>query len=162
MSLAESVKEMVIESSKSNENQLQLKQWMEDDSWIQMGQELYQVNEIYKNMCNTLEHPEFKQFFQENFSDWHSTKHTLMLIKAYEAIGQKLEGLSPYSKLAILHTALQNRETRQQLVIQLNEFIKDKDSNHSLHLLPAPPMESSLNIQEFVCKKCGHVNQLDE
>lgn len=96
------------------------------------GRQLYHANRNYRNMATVMEHPEFRSFFQTYMNDWNSAKTVLMMMKMYDAIGNRTgmenlpldrsektgstSRLTPYEKIAILDEFVQNAEIRQRMV----------------------------------------------
>ena len=85
----------------------------------EIGKKLYQQNKNYKSLVNCLEHPEFREFFDNNFSDKDSIKTILIYMKLY----QQIEKMSPvelngYQKIAIVDKAMKNSDFRQRICHQ--------------------------------------------
>ena len=90
-----------------------------------IGKMLYKQNKNYRTIANVMEHPEFRNFFKENFSNWDSVKTVIMFLKLYEEI-EKVSpvDLNGYQKLSILDTIMKDRELRREICRDVNDRTK--------------------------------------
>ena len=80
------------------------------------GRKLYQENKNYRKLCNIMEHPEFREFFDEYFKDWSDTKTILMFMKLYQEIEKQMPVLTGYQKISVLNNAFKNPKIRRSLI----------------------------------------------
>jgi hypothetical protein len=80
------------------------------------GRLIYKDNEHYRRLANFMEHPEFREFYDNYMKDWSSVQMIILFMKTYEAIEKHSDTeLSPYEKIAVLKNLIENSETRQKL-----------------------------------------------
>lgn len=76
------------------------------------GKKLYQSNKHFQHIANVMEHPLFKSFFREYFTDELSAKTMLILMKAYDQFPDE----DPYIKLEKLKKFIDNHNNRKKLI----------------------------------------------
>ena len=101
------------------------------------GREIYASNPHFRKIANIMEHPEFREFFNQYMSDWETAKTVIMFMKIYEAIEKhSLVELSPYQKIAIVKDVIDNNQKRKEIceALQLwtnsSNFLLD-NKNHN-------------------------------
>lgn len=124
------------------------KKLVQKDSRELRGQKLYQENKHYRRLANVMEHPEFREFFDEYMKDWDSTKTILMFMKMYEAIEKHSDiELKPYQKIAVVEEMISDEKLRQQVCLGINNWISGSkslsqdDMNHNDTLLSTPSID---------------------
>lgn len=104
------------------------KQLIKIDPLGRKGQELYQTNKHYQKLANIMEHPEFREFFEEYMADWDTAKTILLFMKVYSAVEKYSQiELTPYQKIAIVKDVLDDPDARQKVCDGMVKWIKDKD-----------------------------------
>lgn len=95
------------------------------------GISLYRDNKNYRAMANLLEHPEFRNFFDENFKSYEHIETILMFINLYKEIEKSSPvDLNGYQKLSILDRIIKNADFRREICSQASKCIKlNKKSN---------------------------------
>ena len=93
------------------------------------GQLIYQTNKHYQRLANVMEHPEFRQFFNEYMQDWETAKTILLFMKLYSAIEKcsQIE-LTPYQKIAIVKDVLDDPEARRKVCDGMMKWSNDKNT----------------------------------
>ena len=92
------------------------------------GRVLYKNNNFYKNISNLMEHPEFRELFDNHFKDINSIQVILMFLKVYESIeAMSPISLSGYQKLSVLDKIFKDKHLRKELVDQSNKFMFDQN-----------------------------------
>jgi len=90
------------------------------------GKLIYQTNPHYHQIATIMEHPEFRRFYNQHFSDLLSLKVIMMFLKTYEEI-EKLSSveLSPFQKIAVLKSVVDSHEPRRAITRQIQDFTKN-------------------------------------
>lgn len=93
------------------------------------GQQIYSSNNHLRKLANIMEHPEFRDFYNEYMQDWDKLKLVIMFMKIYEAIEKhsKIE-LTPYQKVSILKEMIDNKETREKICQGISNWIKESEN----------------------------------
>jgi hypothetical protein len=80
------------------------------------GKHLYKQNNNYRNIANCLEHPEFRELFDNHFSSWDKVKDIFVFLKLYKDIEKSsLIELNGYQKLSILDNIMKDKELRHNI-----------------------------------------------
>ena len=91
------------------------------------GRQLYQTNEHFRLIANVMEHPEFRQFFNNYMQDWDNVKMIIMFMKMYESIEKHSKvQLSPYQKISIIKEVIDDSQTRQKICQGLQNWIQSQ------------------------------------
>jgi len=84
-----------------------------------------------------LSHPEFSEFFDENFNDWTDCQQSILLLKMggylrdkiSESTGEKITG---NQLLGAMKSALDNRDTRRFMIQSLYDFMKNNNQSTNI------------------------------
>ena len=97
------------------------------------GKQIYKQNQHFRRLTHIMEHPEFREFFDEYMNDWESTKTIIMFMKIYEAIEKHSDvQLSPYQKIAIVKDVVDDHELRHKVCRGINEWSRGEDPSIAL------------------------------
>jgi len=114
-----------------NENKLQLLIESEEN-----GRKLYQTNQHYRNLANILEHPLFREFFEQYMTNPEYSNAMLMFMKLYLNIEKQSQEqnmfhceLTGYQKISMLDFLIKNSDFRKELV---SEFTHTSSFNRQL------------------------------
>ena len=89
------------------------------------GRRVYHQNRHFRRLATIMEHPEFREFYNEYLKDWENVKSIVMFMKLYEAIESHSKvPLTPFQKLSVLRDIMENGETRRQVCQGMNEWTK--------------------------------------
>lgn len=92
------------------------------------GRNLYNTNDTYKSIANVMEHPEFRTFFNKNFSDWDDVKTILMFLKLYQEIETSFPAkLNGYQKISILDSLIKNKDIRRDICSKFSKCLKESN-----------------------------------
>ena len=76
-------------------------------------------------IVNVMEHPEFRKFFNDNFSSWDDVKTILLFLKLYEKIEKSTTvKLNGYQKLSILDGIMKDGELRHEICQEVSTQAK--------------------------------------
>jgi hypothetical protein len=114
---------MQVEQFKSEQSNDELK---ELNSLHTYGQNLYKTNKTMKDLCNVLEHPEFRHFINKYFNNMDNTQAMLMLIDTYFKVENIKPDFTPYQKIAALHNLFNNHITRKNIT---DDFLHKKNNS---------------------------------
>lgn len=93
----------------------------------EIGKSLYQSNKFYRDLANILEHPMFKQFFNEHFTNTSKIDVILMFINLYLLIDRKLSKINPnlngYYKLFLMDALIKNAKSRAIICEYMTRFM---------------------------------------
>lgn len=92
------------------------------------GRLIYQNNKHYRKLLNVMEHPEFKEFFELYMKDWETTKTMLMFMKLYETLTKSFPKSTPYQRLFILKTLINDTKLRPKIIKSMEEWINPSSS----------------------------------
>lgn len=85
------------------------------------GRAIYKRNEHLRRLAHIMEHPEFREFYEEYMKDWEDTKTILMFMKVYSSIEKHSEvELTPFQKLCILKDVIDDSSFREKLCSGVN------------------------------------------
>lgn len=80
------------------------------------GRKIYKQNRHYRKLANLMEHPEFREFYNEYMKDLEDAKVVLMFMKLYDEIEKHATTpLTPFEKISIMKNIIDNGETRHRL-----------------------------------------------
>lgn len=97
------------------------------------GKQIYKQNQHFRRLAHIMEHPEFREFYDEYMKDWDSTKTIIMFMKIYEAIEKHSDvQLSPYQKIAVVKDVVDDGELRHKICQGINEWSRGKEPFISL------------------------------
>lgn len=95
------------------------------DNLNETGKYIYKTNPHFQRLANIMEHPEFREFYNEYMQDWDSVKMIVMFMKIYEAIEKHSNvELTPFQKLSIVKEVIDDGEMRKKICESLSEWIK--------------------------------------
>jgi hypothetical protein len=102
---------------------------------IKRGKEIYSDNPHFRRLANVMEHPEFREFFNEYMKDWETTKTIIMFMKLYESIENNSNvELNPHEKIAILKDIIEDPNMREIACSKINTWsstsLQDKTSHN--------------------------------
>jgi hypothetical protein len=81
------------------------------------GRKIYNVNRGMRSMMNVMEHPEFREFYNDYMTDWDSLRVMSMFMKLYDTVEKRSKfPLSPYQKIAVVEKIITNPEMRQEVI----------------------------------------------
>lgn len=105
------------------------------------GKYLYQTNEHYRQLATIMEHPEFRGFYEKNMSDMHKLLSIMMFMKLYEVIEKQCNiELTPYQKLAIVHSVVTTPRLRQKVIKDIMNWASlSNDKNRKCIVLNNDP-----------------------
>lgn len=96
---------------------------------LDAGKKLYKCNENYRYIANFMENPDFRQFYNNNFSNWIDVKNIVMFLKLYEEIEKRsVTPLTSYEKLDILDKIIKNGEMRKKVCQEITEWSKGENN----------------------------------
>jgi hypothetical protein len=96
---------------------------------VESGKKLYKYNENYKYIANFMENPDFRQFYNNNFSNWIDVKNIVMFFKIYEEIeNRSTVPLNSYQKLDILDKIIKNGEMRKKVCQEITDWSKGENN----------------------------------
>ena len=94
------------------------------------GKNLYKYNENYRYIANFMENPDFRQFYNNNFSTWIDVKNIVMFLKLYEEIEKRsTTPLNSYQKLDILDKIIKNGEMRKKVCQEITDWRKGENND---------------------------------
>lgn len=97
------------------------------------GRKIYDNNKHFQKLANIMEHPEFRQFYNEYMQDWDNIKLIITFMKIYEAIEKHSTlNLTPYQKIAILKEAIDNAQIREKICQGISNWINTDNKKLSL------------------------------
>lgn len=80
------------------------------------GKLLYKKNKNYRTITNCMEHPEFRTFFNDNFSTLDDIKNIILFLKLYQEIEKNTPiKINGYQKLSILDRIIKDRKLRREI-----------------------------------------------
>lgn len=93
----------------------------------QRGRKIYRSNQHFRRLANVMEHPEFREFFDEYMQDWDTAKTIIMFMKIYEGIEKhsKIE-LTPFQKISIVKDVIDDGEMRQKVCAGINKWTSNR------------------------------------
>uniref|UniRef100_A0A6C0EJQ1 Uncharacterized protein n=1 Tax=viral metagenome TaxID=1070528 RepID=A0A6C0EJQ1_9ZZZZ len=99
-----------------------------EDHAEQKGRKIYKRNQHFRRLANVMEHPEFREFFNEYMKDWDTAETIIMFMKIYEAIEKHSSvQLTPYQKIAVVDEVLSNSELRRKVCAGIKQWTNGKD-----------------------------------
>ena len=114
---------------------------LDKDKLSKTGKKIYKENPTFAAVANAMEHPLFREIYNEHFQDWDNVKVLLMFMKTYELIEKNDETLNPYQKIAILKHIATQSDLRKYMVkcmsswVDLSKGIEDYKKNE-LKVIP--------------------------
>lgn len=109
------------------------KQLVDTQGYENKGKELYHSNRHYRKLATVMEHPEFREFFNDYMKDWDTAKTILLFMKVYEAVEKHSPvTLNPYQKIAIVKDVVDNPNLREKVCQGINAWVKGEKSTSSL------------------------------
>ena len=76
-----------------------------------------------------MENPDFRQFYNNNFSNWIDVKNIVMFFKIYEEIEKRsITPLNSYQKIDILDKIIKNGEMRQKVCQEITNWSKSENN----------------------------------
>lgn len=89
------------------------------------GKNIYKTNQHFRRLANVMEHPEFRDFYNQYMQDWESVKMIMMFMKIYEAVEKhsKVE-LTPFQKISVVKEVIEDGELRQKVCQGIFDWIK--------------------------------------
>lgn len=96
----------------------------------QKGRQVAKYNPRLTGFAKVLAHPEFAEFFEQNFSTWDDCQQAIMLLKMGAHLKSVLsqsvgEDVSGHQLAAAMEKVMYNPESRQYLVQRFKDFSKD-------------------------------------
>jgi hypothetical protein len=77
------------------------------------GEKIYSKNNTYKMLCNVMEHPEFRKFYNLYMNDWEKLKVIYIFMKLYEIVEVKFKIVNPYEKIVLVKKIVENPKMRE-------------------------------------------------
>lgn len=88
---------------------------------LSKGIEIYQTDELFKDVADIMEYDLTRTFIQKYFLDWDTGDLVSVLIKLYECFNE-CTNLGPMQKMGLLHVLISNTNTRQLLSNRISEW----------------------------------------
>jgi hypothetical protein len=98
-----------------------------DDKLEQKGKELYQTHQVFKDLANVMEHPEFKKFFNKYFESSGDAEAILMMMKVYQKLDE-VPGITPYQKVAAVDALYKDSNMRQKIIERFRDWRSQSDN----------------------------------
>lgn len=100
------------------------------------GKIIYKTNKHYRRLANVMEHPEFREFFEQYMKDWETTKTMIMFMKIYQNVEkQSVKPLTTFEKIAITKKLLEDKNTRLDIIHGMSRWsqssLEQKHHNYS-------------------------------
>jgi hypothetical protein len=96
------------------------------------GRQLYSSNKNYQRIVKLMEHPDFREFYDEYLRDVSTTKSVFLFLKLYEAIETRSSvPLTPFEKIALVNEVVSDPEKRQQLCQGVQQWFVPESSELS-------------------------------
>lgn len=87
------------------------------------GKSLYKSNKNYQTMANLMEHPLFKDFYNNFMTDKTDAVTAFMYMTLYKYVEKGNPTASPYTKIAMVHRILSQREMRSYICNRASELV---------------------------------------
>ena len=117
------------------------------NQYVLIGEKSLVNNKFFQFIDIMMNDPKMRNFFDEFFSDWDEIKTTIMVMKAYQIIDNKMRELEYNTKkimlldtrrkmmIGIMKEMLTNSYCRQELVKNMNDFMGNSHLNHCNQLV---------------------------
>ena len=94
------------------------------------GRAIAKKNPEFGKFAELLCHPEFSEFFSQNFASWEDCKQSIMLLKMGQELKHFMENstgqeISGFQLAGAMKRAIDNSETRIYMVSRLKDFIQE-------------------------------------
>jgi hypothetical protein len=97
------------------------------------GRKLYKTNKNYERIVKLMEHPDFREFYDEYLRDISTTKSVFLFLKLYEAIEARSSvPLTPFEKIALINEVVSDPEKREQLCEGVQQWFQPNESPDKL------------------------------
>lgn len=149
------------------------KQWkvtVNEDTLAQLaheGRSLSKDRPRLTKFALMLSHPEFAEFFDQNFQTWEDCETSIMLLKMGTKMREMIwqssgEEVSGHQLLAAMVQVINNSETRQYMVARLRDFMQSGSSSTSevratapLEMVTSSPPRNAPESHELHCRQLG-------